>query len=387
LANGDIGEPGNSKGTICFPGGMQRSVVGDKVNNWQITTSNGSWCSEANVRFGNETGGAGGWQFDPLFTTDGTGPCGAVDNPLDDYSSSGTPIFNTDTAGCIHYQVFDILNDAGNAQDFKFDSGFITFYGCPVGQILIPSIQISQFPDTVCVNDSFMVAASAPLASNVFWYLDQISGAPVWSGSGPLYLKIATSGVHTIYAIASNANGSDTTSFSVQVLDRATSVFNATIQKLTVVFQNLSTGGVSYLWDFGDGSTSTEFEPTHTYAMEGSYPVTLRVSNTCGSITSDTTKITVITVSTSNQTWVTPAVLYPNPVKHFLYLEMNSILSPGSIQVEVWSMEGRLAETALWRGFPGNQVYKLSLEKLPAGIYTLILRSSQGSLVREFVKI
>ncbi len=67
-ANGDIGEPGNSSGTICFSQGIKMSVVGDIVSNLQITTSNGSWCSEANVRFGNTSGGAGGWQFDQLLS-------------------------------------------------------------------------------------------------------------------------------------------------------------------------------------------------------------------------------------------------------------------------------------------------------------------------------
>ncbi len=131
-ANGDIGEPGNSSGTICFSQGIKMSVVGDIVSNLQITTSNGSWCSEANVRFGNTSGGAGGWQFDQLFSPLDIGPCGTIDNPLDTYASSGTPIFNTDASGCIYYQVFDQLNDSGIAQDFIFDSGTITFYGCPV---------------------------------------------------------------------------------------------------------------------------------------------------------------------------------------------------------------------------------------------------------------
>lgn len=33
-----------------------------------------------------------------------------------------------------------------------------------------------------------------------------------------------------------------------------------------VAFTNLSTGAQSYLWDFGDGNTSTDENPTHTYA-------------------------------------------------------------------------------------------------------------------------
>jgi Zn-dependent metalloprotease/PKD repeat protein len=47
----------------------------------------------------------------------------------------------------------------------------------------------------------------------------------------------------------------------------------------SVTFDNLSQGATSYLWDFGDGTTSTAFEPTHIYSIGGSYTVTLTASN------------------------------------------------------------------------------------------------------------
>ncbi|MEO6760092.1 MAG: PKD domain-containing protein, partial [Saprospiraceae bacterium] len=48
---------------------------------------------------------------------------------------------------------------------------------------------------------------------------------------------------------------------------------------------NTSTNGTTYLWNFGDGSTSTDANPTHTYMDDGIYPVTLTASNNCGSST------------------------------------------------------------------------------------------------------
>ena len=47
---------------------------------------------------------------------------------------------------------------------------------------------------------------------------------------------------------------------------------------LTVRFQNFSGGhGIHYLWDFGDGSISTEKHPVHTYLNEGNYSVKLNM--------------------------------------------------------------------------------------------------------------
>jgi gliding motility-associated-like protein len=42
-----------------------------------------------------------------------------------------------------------------------------------------------------------------------------------------------------------------------------------------VTFYNDSKEADSYLWDFGDGQTSTEFSPVHTYTTTGDYKVTL----------------------------------------------------------------------------------------------------------------
>ncbi len=52
---------------------------------------------------------------------------------------------------------------------------------------------------------------------------------------------------------------------------------------LTVDFRDLSSGvPTTWLWDFGDGNTSTEQNPSHTYPTSGSYSVSLAVSNVHG---------------------------------------------------------------------------------------------------------
>lgn len=52
---------------------------------------------------------------------------------------------------------------------------------------------------------------------------------------------------------------------------------------LAVRFQNFSTGHIiRYLWDFGDGGTSLEKSPTHTYIGEGVYTVKLNVVTSTG---------------------------------------------------------------------------------------------------------
>ena len=56
-------------------------------------------------------------------------------------------------------------------------------------------------------------------------------------------------------------------------------------------FTNLSQGGNQYYWDFGDGNTSTQFSPSHTYQDTGFFEVSLVVSDSLGCLETDTATI------------------------------------------------------------------------------------------------
>jgi Zn-dependent metalloprotease len=72
----------------------------------------------------------------------------------------------------------------------------------------------------------------------------------------------------------------------------ATSSCNA---PFTVTFTNTSTNANAAQWDFGDGGTSTQYNPTHTYNLPGTYSVTLTASSACG--TGTITKTNYITLN------------------------------------------------------------------------------------------
>ena len=61
----------------------------------------------------------------------------------------------------------------------------------------------------------------------------------------------------------------------------------------SIHFQNLSNGGVSFAWYFGDGDTSNLFEPFHTYNTAGTYNVMLSVVDSISCIFSDTDYVEV----------------------------------------------------------------------------------------------
>lgn len=64
------------------------------------------------------------------------------------------------------------------------------------------------------------------------------------------------------------------------------SAFEYSSDDFTTTFSNLSnvqTG--SFVWDFGDGDTSMEINPTHNYSAPGNYQVCLTLNDVCGSNT------------------------------------------------------------------------------------------------------
>ena len=90
-------------------------------------------------------------------------------------------------------------------------------------------------------------------------------------------------GTYTVQLIATNStfNASDTMTKIdyITVYDSVNADFSYTVQNMTVTFQNQSTGADSYMWDFGDGNTSTDIDPVHVYANAGQYIVKLVATN------------------------------------------------------------------------------------------------------------
>jgi PKD repeat protein len=95
----------------------------------------------------------------------------------------------------------------------------------------------------------------------------------------------AAAGTYTVNLTASNADGSDTTSKTITVTGASvspTASFTLAPQigraPLTVKFTDKSVNAASIKWDFGDGTTSTESNPSHTYTT-GFYIVKLTATN------------------------------------------------------------------------------------------------------------
>jgi gliding motility-associated-like protein len=104
-------------------------------------------------------------------------------------------------------------------------------------------------------------------------------------------------GIYTVTLTASNDCSTNSTTETITVLGQPEPSFVSDVALgypgLEIHFANTTTDAVTYLWDFGDGGTSTLSNPSHVYAQLGEYTVSLTVTNlnNCPGTTSQ--KITI----------------------------------------------------------------------------------------------
>jgi len=191
-----------------------------------------------------------------------------------------------------------------------------------------------------------------------------------------------SAGVYSITLIAYNANGSNqfTLQNAIRVIGPPTATFAVSSQSdFSYEFDSEVTGEeiTGLEWHFGDGRTSTEENPSHTYEADGQYEVLLIVSNICGT---DTARQLIEIVTTSiNQGFESAheLLVYPNPARD----RVNISPWPSDAQIEIHNNLGAIQQ--VWPADYRGQF--ISVSQLPAGMYFLHIVKSSDRLVLPLV--
>ncbi|MES2512801.1 MAG: PKD domain-containing protein [Bacteroidota bacterium] len=191
------------------------------------------------------------------------------------------------------------------------------------------------------------------------------------------------------------ACGTGTTTPTCQV-NAGFQIFADSVNAGNYFAYNTSTGngGLSYLWNFGDGTTSTQQYPFHQYAIPGQYVVCVTVTNTIGGLSCTDTDCDSSSVqriasgflmsqlSILPQTvtgihkmeMVTGVKAFPNPFADELTVEAISIDNAKLIYVLTDAL-GRTVAT----GDLNNSKAQISTNDLAKGFYSLSITNEKGN--------
>ncbi|MGZ3882783.1 MAG: PKD domain-containing protein, partial [Bacteroidia bacterium] len=113
-------------------------------------------------------------------------------------------------------------------------------------------------------------------------------------------------------------------------------------------FLNNSVYAVHYKWDFGDGNTSTQATPSHTYTTPGNYTVTLIATDSSTCNQTDTTYISIIVKAHSGFSMSAPVTICKGDTASlrvtapdatsFNWSPASSLSNPNSFNPKAWPM-------------------------------------------------
>ena len=161
------------------------------------------------------------------------------------------------------------------------------------------------------------------------------------------------------------------------------------VAPFTVHFTDLtSMNPDTWLWDFGDGTTSELQNPSHTYNTKGIYTVTLTASN---SIENSTEKkngyINVGAVGMEESEYLHELLIAPNPLVSSSVLSYN-LNEKAMISIAVYGNNGKKM-MSISESFqaPGKHSFEIGNTSLSPGIYYLVIRINEQSLSKKIIVI
>ncbi|NUQ26868.1 MAG: T9SS type A sorting domain-containing protein [Saprospiraceae bacterium] len=156
--------------------------------------------------------------------------------------------------------------------------------------------------------------------------------------------------------------------------------YTADSAALAIEFFDGSFFATGWYWNFGDGTTSTQRHPVHSYAQSGAYTVCLTASNMTGSDTvCDTIQLGEITNLGEPLAREGVVRVYPNPATNEIILEVERIheFSPhphrpstaGPFIFTLYDALGREVLRLPLQGTVSRVEERIDISDLPAGLY------------------
>lgn len=239
----------------------------------------------------------------------------------------------------------------------------------------------------VCYNPTLSFTNSASDLVVDFTDASTTTGVVTWSwdfGDGNTSIQqnpshtYALPGTYTVCLTVTDECGSDNLCNDVTVsCANPTADFSQVLTGLSANFTDASiaNNAQAWAWDFGDGNTSTQQNPIHTYATEGSYTVCLTVTDDCGS---DNVCATVDISTTGIEENIFDAIsIFPMPANN--YLVVGNLEENQQYEVELINSIGQVLRVY---SVSETAELKIELTDVAHGVYQIRISSNNATGVK-----
>ena len=243
-----------------------------------------------------------------------------------------------------------------------------------------PSVNIQATPnDTICFGQCVSLFAQVTAPNDTF----------LWMGSGDTsqtHIACPTAdSTYIVRAISSVSGCPNYDTINIVVSPTPVADFTYLISGYTVTFTNVTTGGISYVWNYGDTTgSSLPSPPPHIYTYYGSHMVTLYATN--GNCTDSITHEVFLTIGVNEIDADEGIILMQNPTKDITHIQFHSDAEKAVLQV-VNSLGQIVSERTLTS--KGNRTFneEIDMRTLPAGVYNIHIGTPSKNFSRKLIKM
>ncbi|MEO0897942.1 MAG: PKD domain-containing protein [Bacteroidota bacterium] len=254
-----------------------------------------------------------------------------------------------------------------------YEANVFGLNGTPIGSNST-SIPVLGSPDIALGKDTTIcstraIELSVPSGYNTY----------MWSnGDMDTLTQVIQAGIYWVEV--EGINGCKTRdSIEISVLDPPVADFTFANNGLTLNFDGQCSECATYQWLFGDGTTSNQPSPNHSFTAAGTYQVTLTVTNKCG--TDTYSELILVGPDAIESPLIGKYMVFPNPASSQLFVKAEL---ESSLEAKV-SLINTLGKTIDQKNLPTRQQISFDVAQLPAGIYLLEIKTEDGILSQKIV--
>jgi PKD repeat protein len=396
-----IGQNGGPEFTID----VTNATCGEMDGSATVVPTNGatytySWTGQGNNTSTLSTIGAG--EYEVVVSAGG---CSVTDTAFVT-ESGGEPTFSMESETSICGQatgsaIVEVSNGqnysfewlgAGNQNDTLFDlvEGWYYVEVSKGGCVVLDSVEVvdAPFPFQIAMDS---LAPKCGFDNGKVW----VTASPVgsydytWTGVSST-TDTAMVGEGTYSVLVSDGLCSASSDVSVtNVGDIPTLAVNANKTTIDlaaesgeVQFSSSGSDAGTFEWDFGTGDSSTDPNPTYTFTTEGTFVVTITITNADGCTSAE--QITIVVDNTTGiEEWnkLNKAVsIFPNPNDGSFALAIEKGISVEVNRIAVLNPLGQVLVTKELNA--SNE--KIQLQTLSSGVYLLQITTSEGTILKRF---